>query len=268
VGVVGTDPASPASPWTYAAIDPRGPRALGSAMQKISRRAFSCSVAALLAAPAIARASIGRVPKSLDHIILGCPDLDGGIEFVFRHLGVRAIPGGVHPGAGTRNALLSLGKLRYLEIMALDPSQPDAADPRNLRMLKHPALVGWAEHRDHLDEFAGVLHAAGIDYAGPVPGSRQRPDGSVLTWKSLPLKQDEHGILPFFIEWGASTVHPSRDSPEGCGIDSLQIMTPNPESLGALSKALNLDVAMGQSKALRLLAHLHGPAGSLTLQSR
>jgi hypothetical protein len=164
--------------------------------------------------------------------------------------------------------LLSLGKLRYLEIMARDPSQPDAADPRNLRTLKRPALVGWAEHRDHLDEFAGVLHAAGVDYVGPVPGSRQRPDGSVLNWKSLPLKEDEHGILPFFIEWSASTVHPSLDSPQGCGIDSLQITTPNPASLDALSKKLDLDAAVGQSKAPRLMAHLRGPAGTLTLQSR
>jgi catechol 2,3-dioxygenase-like lactoylglutathione lyase family enzyme len=237
-------------------------------MPQISRRAFSCSAAVLLAAPTLARPSIGRVPKTLDHIILGCTDLDAGIEFVFRHLGVRAIPGGVHPGAGTKNALLSLGKLRYLEIMAPDPSQPDAADPRNVRTLKHPALVGWAEHRHHLDEFAGVLHAAGIDYVGPVPGSRQRPDGSVLNWKSLPLKEDEHGILPFFIEWGDSTVHPSVDSPKGCGIDSLQITTPDPASLEALRKTLDLDVAIGQSKTPRLIAHLHGPAGSLTVQSR
>jgi hypothetical protein len=237
-------------------------------MQRISRRAFSCSAAVLLAAPAMARASIGHVPKTLDHIILGCTDLDGGIEFVFRHLGVRAIPGGVHPGAGTKNALLSLGKLRYLEIMAPDPEQPDAADPRNVRTLTGPALVGWAEHRDHLDEFAGVLHAAGVDYVGPVRGSRQRPDGSVLNWKSLPLKEDERGILPFFIEWSASTVHPSLDSPKGGGIDSLQIMTPNPAPLGALSKTLNLDVAIASSTAPRLVAHLHGPAGSLTLQSR
>jgi catechol 2,3-dioxygenase-like lactoylglutathione lyase family enzyme len=242
-------------------------RATISIMQ-ISRRVFSCSAALLLAAPAIARRSSGRVPRTLDHIILGCTDLDAGIEFVFRHLGVRAIPGGVHPGAGTKNALLSLGELRYLEIMAPDPLQPDAPDPRNVRTLTHPALVGWAEHRDHLDEFASVLRAAGIDYVGPVAGSRQRPDGSVLNWKSLPLKEDRHGVLPFFIEWGTSTVHPSADSPKGCGIDGVEITGPDPKSLGALSKKLDLDVAIGESKAPRLVAHLNGPEGSLTLRSR
>jgi Glyoxalase-like domain len=237
-------------------------------MQNISRRAFSCAAALMLAVPVFVRASIGRVPKTLDHIILGCADLDAGIEFVFHHLGVRAIPGGVHPGAGTKNALLSLGELRYLEIMAPDPLQSDAADPRNLRTLKRPALVGWAEHRNHLDEFAGALHAAGVDYVGPVPGSRQRPDGSILNWKTLSLKQDEHGILPFFIEWGATTMHPSLDSPKGCRLDSLQITTQNPASLGALGQTLNLDVPISQSMAPRLTAHLHGPAGSLALQSR
>jgi hypothetical protein len=237
-------------------------------MQKISRRAFSGSAIALLAAPVFARSSTGRVPKTLDHIILGCTDLDSGIEFVFLHLGVRAIPGGVHPGAGTKNALLSLGTRRYLEIMAPDPLQPNAADPRNLRTLERPALVGWAEHRDHLDEFAGALRVAGVDYVGPVPGSRQRPDGSVLNWNSLPLKEDEHGILPFFIEWGASSAHPSLDSPKGCAIDSLEITTPDRASLDALSKTLDLDVAIGQSKTPRLMARLHGPSGNLALQSR
>ena len=43
----------------------------------------------------------------LDYIILGCNDLDAGIAFVEDHTGVRAAGGGVHPGRGTANALLS-----------------------------------------------------------------------------------------------------------------------------------------------------------------
>ena len=237
-------------------------------MQTISRRAFSTSVAVLMAVPTIAIPSAGSVPVTLDHIILGCTDLEGGIEFVFRHLGVRAVPGGVHPGAGTKNALLSLGERRYLEIMAPDPLQPEAPDQRDVRTLKRPQLVGWAEHRDHLDDLASVLRAAEVGFVGPVPGSRRRPDGSVLNWKSLALKDDEHGVLPFFIEWGASTVHPSVDSPQGCGIDSLEITIPNPASLEILSKKAELNVAIAQSKVARLTAHLHGPAGSLVLHSR
>jgi hypothetical protein len=40
------------------------------------------------------------VPTVLDHILLGCPDLDEGISFVKEHTGVTPVLGGVHPGRG------------------------------------------------------------------------------------------------------------------------------------------------------------------------
>ena len=237
-------------------------------MSKFSRRSFCLSGASLLAVPYASWAAVARVPKNLDHVILGCNDLDVGVEYVYQHLGVRAAPGGVHPGAGTKNALLSLGALRYLEIIAPDPLQAASTDPRDVIDLKSPALVGWAIHRHDVDNFAAALRTADVQTVGPKPGSRKRPDGTTLTWKSLTLQNDSDGILPFFIEWGAGSLHPSADAPQGCRLTQLEIGSPDPGSVKSLAEKLQLDVRISRAETLQLHATIAGPKGSLALRSR
>jgi len=130
---------------------------------------------------------VDQVPAMLDHILLGCNDLQRGIDFVEQHTGVRAAFGGVHPGRGTQNALLSLGVRRYLEIIAPDPQQTASSSelPAKLKKLSEPRLVGWAAHPGDLQVLAADLGKAGIAAAGPTPGSRKRPEGSTLQWKTV-----------------------------------------------------------------------------------
>jgi hypothetical protein len=199
---------------------------------------------------------------------MGCNDLDAGIDYVYRHIGVRAAAGGIHPGAGTKNALLSLGTLRYLEIIAPDPAQDAATDPRHVADLKSPALVGWAIHRHDVEQFSDSLRVADVQSVGPKPGSRNRPDGTTLTWKSLTLKDDRNGVLPFFIEWGAGSLHPSADAPGGCRLSRLEIATPDPLALKALAAKLQLELRIAKGDALRLQATIVGPKGTLSLRSR
>src|ERR1700731_931484 len=179
---------------------------------KIPRRTFLALTGVALVSPTLALGE-DDPPTVLDHILLGCNDLNRGIAFVEEHTGVRAAFGGVHPGRGTRNALLSLGERHYLEIIAPDPQQAGAPDTRNLRKLAEPRLVGWAAHPGDISQFAAHLRSAGIDFEGPTPGSRKRPDGRLLQWKTLNLKNNDQGILPFFIEWQADSPHPSTAPP-------------------------------------------------------
>src|SRR6266852_6327579 len=160
----------------------------------ISRRSFLALTGGALVSPSVAWAANAEdaedddVPALLDHILLGCSDLDRGIAFVEEHTGVRAAFGGVHPGRGTQNALLSLGERRYLEIIAPDPKQASVQQFSVITTLKEPRLIGWAAHPGDLDSFGKKLHEAGVAFKGPTPGSRKRPDGRVLNWKILNLE--------------------------------------------------------------------------------
>jgi hypothetical protein len=227
--------------------------------QKIPRRAF-LALAGSLAAPKLSPGEVDP-PAVLDHILLGCSDLDGGIAFVEKRTGVRAIFGGVHPGRGTRNALLSLGENHYLEIIAPDPQQGGAPDMRNLRKLAEPRLVGWAAHPGDITQFAARLRNSGIEFEGPTPSSRKRPDGRLLKWKTLNLKNDEQGVLPFFIDWSVGTVHPSADAPSGCKIERFTMAGPNEAELRGRCAVLNLDVHVEHSEKLQLYAGICGLNG-------
>ena len=232
----------------------------------VSRRLFLALTGAALVAPPLTFAD-DEVPALLDHILLGCNDLDTGVAFVQDNAGVRAAVGGVHPGRGTRNALLSLGERQYLEIIAPDPHQPGAKDTLGLRLLTQPRLVGWAAHSGDLDAFAKKLREAGVAFEGPTPGSRARHDGRVLHWKTINLADDHHGLLPFFIEWSADSPHPSTDAPKGCTLDYFEVNSTNPEELAQLIQKLGIELPVERSDKSRLRALFTGPKGDLGVTS-
>ena len=163
----------------------------------ISRRLFLTLATGAVIATRQLFAAI-EVPTLLDHILLGSPDLQVGIDFVEKQTGVRATFGGVHPGRGTQNALLSLRERRYLEIIAPDPAQPGVKNPisSNLHSLTEPRLVGWAAHPGSVTAYAERLRAAGIEFDGPTPGSRKRPDGRLLKWQIVSLADTEEIMRP------------------------------------------------------------------------
>ena len=237
----------------------------------ISRRLFLALTGCTILAPPFAW-SVEEVPALLDHVLLGCSDLDRGIAFVEERTGVRAAVGGVHPGRGTRNALVSLGERRYLEIIAPDPKQSDiqpwaAQQLTHLKELTPPRLIGWAVHPGDIEAVARRLRELGVAFQEPRPGSRSRPDGHVLKWKSLSLANDRHGLLPFFIEWDANSVHPSADAPRGCHLERFAIVDPDPSELSRTSRGLGIDVLVERGERPQLCARIGSPKGKFELSS-
>jgi hypothetical protein len=238
-----------------------------------SRRKFLALTSGALAVPAISLAESAEdadgddVPALLDHILLGCNDLDRGIQLVEEATGVRPAIGGVHPGRGTRNALLSLGERRYLEIIAPDSSQGPVVHFPQILGMNEPRLIAWAVHPPDIAAVAKQLRENQVAFTGPDDGSRKRPDGRVLNWKTINLADDRHGLLPFFIEWSADSVHPSKDAPAKCNLDYFEILSIDPEELVATLKRIGLDLPVQRSDKARLHALISGPKGDIKLST-
>src|SRR5713226_7086190 len=239
----------------------------------ISRRSFLALTGGALVSPSVAWGANAEnvedddVPALLDHVLLGCSDLDRGIALVEENTGVRAAIGGVHPGRGTRNALLSLGEHRYLEIIAPDPAQSEIVHYPQLRSMFDPRLIGWAVHPPDIAAVAKQLRENKVEFTGPDDGSRKRPDCRVLNWKTINLADDRHGLLPFFIEWSADSVHPSKDSPAKCTLDYFEIMSADAEELTSTLKRIGLDLPVQRSDKARLHALISGPKGDVKLST-
>jgi len=217
-----------------------------------------------------ARENVVPVTAAVDHLLLGAADLDHGIAWVELLTGVKAIMGGSHPGVGTRNALLSLGGRRYLEIIAPDPAQTAYNFQIDIRKLTEPRLITWAAVTTDINAIAKNAREAGHQIFGPRDGSRARPDGKVLKWKSLGVMNSFglEGIepIPFFIEWASDSLHPSQDSPKGCELQSFEIGHADPANLTGALKKLGIEATVKLAKSARLTATLRTPKGKVELK--
>lgn len=181
----------------------------------------------------------------VDHLVFGAPDVAAAIDLLEQKLGVRAVPGGKHPGAGTHNALLSLGDGSYLEIIGPDPDQEPPTDrpmPFAVDKLAAPKLVTWAaKAKADLAEQVRQSRQKGYDPGDPQPMSRKTPDGAELRWTLTRAPEPlGDGLVPFLIDWG-DTPHPSDSTPTGCTL--VRIRGEHPNAPNVRDALLALDVA-------------------------
>jgi hypothetical protein len=127
----------------------------------------------------------------IDHVILGCLDVDATAARLRRELGLGSVPGGVHLG-GTTNRLVPLAPPTFLELLGVG----DAAEPDGAWLTA--ALAGgdrplwWVIGVDDLDETA---RRRGL----PVQeGTMAMADGSQALFRTAGMPRYP---LPFFIDY-------------------------------------------------------------------
>ena len=205
----------------------------------------------------------------IDHLLLGVSDLAYGIDWLEQRTGVRAAIGGVHPGRGTRNALVSLGSVCYLEIIASDPAQAANECWFPVHMLPEPRLITFAVRTAEIDRTAAALQQISWSLIGPSEGARQTATGELLRWKTLsvesPFRSGAIDPVPFWIEWAPDTIHPATSAPVGCVLEELRCEHPRAEELGAAFREVGIAVQVTMGQQVRLLALLQTPKGHLEL---
>jgi hypothetical protein len=204
----------------------------------------------------------------VDHLVYATPDLQRGIERIEQLLGVRAAPGGQHPGRGTRNALVALGPAAYLEIIGPDREQPAPAQPRPFGIddLNEPRLVTWAAKGTRLEALARDAAASGIRLGEVTSGSRRRVDGVLLTWRYTdPRIVVADGVVPFVIDWG-QTEHPSGTAARGASLVDLRAEHPDPQPVRRALAQLGLELRVQSGPRPALIATVNSPRGQVEVR--
>ena len=202
---------------------------------------------------------------TIDHVLVGIADLEQGIRLLSQLTGVAPERGGQHPGRGTQNALLSLGPHTYLELIA--PAGEPSGEMKGLVDLHELTPIGWAIGTKDLDATKSRLAVAGFRVSAPRDGSRVKPDGQTLRWRTAALEDVPGDLTPFLIEWSAQTPHPAKTSPAGCTLASLDLRGPKLERLTQLVTELRLGATVHEGTAPEVGLTLNCPAGRITLGS-
>lgn len=215
-------------------------------------------------------------PKiQIDHIIWAVPDLDEGADYFEKMSGVKPIVGGVHPGRGTRNKLVSAGDNMYLEIIAPDPAQmpldpvnkPVQAFADKISKMASPEVDMFAYSTTDLEAAAEAGRKLGLKVVGPTPGQRKTPDGVLIKWSHVDFIGHGFGqFIPFALNW-LDSPHPSTTSPKGAVIEGVTVEHPRADELRKIYEALGVPAKVVQAAEPVIIVHMSSDKGSFEVRS-
>jgi hypothetical protein len=134
----------------------------------------------------------------LDHLMVCVADLARGVE-AYRRLGFDVQPGGVHPGAGTENAV-AFFEADYLELLGVRAGEQALAGAALVDFIARGGGLRYlAVQSDDLAADVTAMRRRGVDVADPVDGGRRTPGGQVLGWRVARLGP-ANALPVFFIQ--------------------------------------------------------------------
>ena len=134
----------------------------------------------------------------IDHIIVCVADLEEASNWFLESHGLASVPGGRHPGHGTANRIIPLGET-YLEVVAvLDSTEASRSVFGRWVAGRNPPPIAADALVIRTDDIEADSSALGL---AAVPMSRQKPDGSTLSWRFAGVEKMIEEGHPAVIEW-------------------------------------------------------------------
>ena len=145
----------------------------------------------------------------LDHVVYAVPDLDEAAVRFREAFGLDSTEGGRHERWGTANRIVPLGD-QYVELVAPVDEAGAARTGFGRAVLERASGGGgWFTMAAVAEDLDAVATRLGLEIGS---GSRTRPDGEVLRWRSAGLDDPRREPwMPFFLAWNVPDgLHPGR----------------------------------------------------------
>jgi catechol 2,3-dioxygenase-like lactoylglutathione lyase family enzyme len=135
----------------------------------------------------------------IDHVVFAVPDLDEAAVRFREAFGLDSTDGGRHERWGTANRIVPLGD-QYLELVTAVDETAAAGTGFGRGVLQLASGGGgWFTIAAVAEDLDAVAARLGLEIGS---GSRTRPDGEILRWRSAGLDDPRREPwMPFFLVW-------------------------------------------------------------------
>jgi catechol 2,3-dioxygenase-like lactoylglutathione lyase family enzyme len=208
--------------------------------------------------------------QGVDHPVIAVRELDAAAECYGALLGRPAWWRGIHPGAGTANALFRLANTS-LELLAPEGEGPIGRVVASALERSGEGLAALAFATDDAGACAAALRARGIEAGSPRPGEGSDPaSGAVRRWLTVDIPlTTTRGLLLFGIERTEGPQAPEGEV-EASGVEGLDHVVVTTSDLDAArafyGDALGLRLALDRRFEARSLRILFFRVGGVTVE--